>query len=40
MRYVWKIEPVASTSEDEVLAALTPVLQHYIDGDLRGESRQ
>ncbi len=34
VRYVWKIEPVASMSEDEVLAAMTPVLQHYIDDDL------
>jgi hypothetical protein len=34
MRYVWKIEPVASMSKDEVLAAMTPNLQHYIDGEL------
>jgi len=33
-RYVWKIEPIASMSEDEVLAAMTPNLQRYIDGDL------
>lgn len=34
MRYVWKIEPVASMTEDEVLAAVAPNLQRYIDGDL------
>ena len=34
MRYVWKIEPVASMSEDEAIAAITPNLQHYVDGDL------
>ena len=34
LRYVWKIEPIASMSEDEVLAAMTPNLQRYIDGDL------
>jgi AcrR family transcriptional regulator len=36
VRYVWKIEPIASMTPDEVLAAMTPVLQHYIDGDLGG----
>jgi len=34
LRYVGKIEPIASMSEDEVLAAMTPNLQRYIDGDL------
>jgi AcrR family transcriptional regulator len=34
MRYVWKVEPVASMTEDEVLAAIAPNLQHYIEGDL------
>ncbi len=34
MRYVWKIEPVASMSDEEVLAAMTPNIQHYIDGVL------
>lgn len=34
MRYVWKIQPVASMSEDEVLAAIAPNLQRYIEGDL------
>jgi len=34
VRYVWKIEPLASMTEDQVLAAMAPVLQHYVDGDL------
>ncbi|WP_059020165.1 TetR family transcriptional regulator [Mycobacterium sp. M26] len=34
VRYVWKIEPLASMTEEQVLAAMTPVLQHYVDGDL------
>ena len=38
VRYVWKIEPIASMSEDEALAAMTPVLRHYIDGDLGGST--
>lgn len=31
MRYVWKIEPVASMSEEEVVAAISPTVQRYID---------
>lgn len=34
MRFVWKIEPVASMSDAEVIAALAPTLQRYIEGDL------
>jgi AcrR family transcriptional regulator len=34
MRYVWKIEPVASMSDDEIVAAIAPNLQHYVEGDL------
>ena len=34
MRYVWKIEPVASMTDDELVAAVAPNLQHYIEGDL------
>ena len=34
MRYVWKIEPIASMTEDEAIAAITPNLQHYVCGDL------
>jgi AcrR family transcriptional regulator len=34
MRYVWKIEPIASMTEDEAVAAITPNLQHYVNGDL------
>jgi AcrR family transcriptional regulator len=34
MRYVWRIEPVASMSDDELVAAIAPNLQHYVEGDL------
>lgn len=34
MRFVWRIEPVASLSDAEVVDALAPTLQRYIDGDL------
>ena len=34
MRYVWKIEPIASMSDDEVIVAIAPTLQRYINGDV------
>ncbi len=37
LRYVWQIEPIASMPEDEVVAAVAPNLQRYVDGDLTGE---
>jgi hypothetical protein len=39
MRYVWHIEPIASMSEQEILAAMTPNLQRYIDGDISPQLR-
>jgi hypothetical protein len=35
MRYVWKIEPIASMSDDEVVTAVGPNLQRYVEGDIR-----
>ncbi|OBF03978.1 TetR family transcriptional regulator [Mycobacterium sp. ACS4054] len=34
LRYVWKIEPIASMPEDQVVAAVGPNLQRYVDGDI------
>jgi AcrR family transcriptional regulator len=34
MRYVWRIEPVASMTDDEVVAAIAPNLQRYIEGEI------
>ncbi|WP_199189829.1 TetR family transcriptional regulator [Mycobacterium sp. ENV421] len=34
MRYVWQIEPLASMSDDEIVAAVAPNLQRYVDADL------
>jgi AcrR family transcriptional regulator len=31
MRYVWKLEPIASLSTDHIIAAVAPNLQYYID---------
>lgn len=36
LRYVWKIEPVASMPDDEVVDAVAPTVQRYIEGDLSG----
>jgi AcrR family transcriptional regulator len=34
MRYVWKSEPIASMTQDEILDAVGPNLQRYIEQDL------
>ncbi|MBS1695946.1 MAG: TetR family transcriptional regulator [Actinobacteria bacterium] len=34
MRYVWRIEPVASMTDDELVAAIAPNLQRYVDDEL------
>lgn len=39
MRYIWKIEPIASMADDEVIAATAPNLQHYVSGDLTAHTR-
>ena len=35
MRYVWKIEPIASMTDEEAIAAIAPNLQRYVSGDLK-----
>jgi hypothetical protein len=35
MRFVWKIELVGSVTDDQLVAAIAPNLQHYIQGDHR-----
>ncbi len=34
MRYVWRIEPLASMDDDELVAAVAPNLQRYVDAEL------
>lgn len=36
MRYVWKVEPVASMTDDELVAAVAPNIQRYVEGELTG----
>jgi len=33
MRYIWKIEPLATLSHGRVIAAVAPVIQRYLDGN-------
>jgi AcrR family transcriptional regulator len=37
MRYVWKVEPVASMTKQELTDAVAPNLQRYIEQDLSGD---
>lgn len=34
MRYVWKIEPIASLPDEDAIAALAPTIQRYLDGPI------
>jgi hypothetical protein len=34
LRYIWRIEPLASMTEEETIAASAPSLQLFVDGDL------
>jgi AcrR family transcriptional regulator len=34
MRYVWRIEPVASMTDEQVVAAVAPAIQRYVDGPI------
>jgi AcrR family transcriptional regulator len=39
MRYVWKVEPIASMADDEAIAAIAPNLQRYVSGDLTAQAQ-
>jgi AcrR family transcriptional regulator len=34
-RYVWRLEPIASLPEDEVVACVAPTVQRYLTGEVR-----
>jgi AcrR family transcriptional regulator len=40
MRFVWKIEPLASLDDDAVVAAIAPAIQRYLDGDVYAATRE
>ena len=33
IRFIWRIEPIASLPEDDVVAWLAPTIQRYLNGD-------
>jgi AcrR family transcriptional regulator len=35
MRFVWQIEPLASMTDDDIVAALAPTIQRYLNGEIR-----
>lgn len=39
MRYVWRVEPIASMADDELVAAVAPNLQRYVEGSSRPNPR-
>jgi len=34
MRYIWEVEPIASMTDKELIAAVGPTIQRYIDDDI------
>lgn len=34
MRFIWKTEPLATMDDDDVVAAIAPTIQRYLDGDV------
>lgn len=34
MRYIWEVEPITLMSDDDVIAAVGPTIQRYIDDDI------
>jgi Tetracyclin repressor-like, C-terminal domain len=40
MRFVWRIEPLASMDDEEVVAAIAPTIQRYLDGEVSTATRR
>jgi hypothetical protein len=40
MRYVWKIEPIATMAEDDLVTAIAPTIQRYLDGNTGHDAAQ
>ena len=34
VRYVWKIEPIATMTEDDIVTAIAPTIQRYLSGNI------
>ena len=35
VRYVWRVEPLVSMPDDDVIAAIGPTIQRCVDGDVQ-----
>ena len=40
MRYVWKIEPIATMTEDELVTAIAPTIQRYLTSKIGRDTAQ
>jgi AcrR family transcriptional regulator len=40
MHFVWRIEPLASMDDEEVVAAIAPTIQRYLDGEVSAATRR
>jgi Tetracyclin repressor-like, C-terminal domain len=40
MRYLWKIEPIATMPEDDLVTAIAPTIQRYLDGNTGRDAAQ
>jgi AcrR family transcriptional regulator len=40
MRYVWKIEPIATMTEDDLVTAIAPTIQRYLTSKLERDTPQ
>ena len=40
MRFVWKIEPLASLDDNAIVAAIAPSIQRYLDSDVYAATRE
>jgi AcrR family transcriptional regulator len=38
MRYVWKIEPIATMTEDDLVTAVAPTIQRYLSSNIGGDA--
>jgi AcrR family transcriptional regulator len=39
MRFIWKIEPLASMDDDGIVIAVAPTIQRYLDDDVQSRAR-
>jgi AcrR family transcriptional regulator len=40
MRFVWRIEPLASIGDDEIVSMVAPTIQRFLDSDIHAATRR